>query len=184
MPSQIISRSCTFDSAHRVMNERMKCFNLHGHTFLCEVQFEYDEPDDIGYALDFKEIKRVGLQWIDDILDHGFIANPKDVDYIEVAQRNNSKIWQMSLNGFGEYCNPSAENISKEIFLAMSVLFQPYFPNLRVHAIKLNETPNCYVICNYSSITVNERDNWNSRNLQNVVQYRTSKGVVAYDDRK
>jgi 6-pyruvoyltetrahydropterin/6-carboxytetrahydropterin synthase len=72
MKRQNIIRSCTFDSGHRVMNEKMKCFNMHGHTYLCDVDFEFYEMEDIGYAIDFKEIKRVGLQWIDDLLDHIF----------------------------------------------------------------------------------------------------------------
>lgn len=29
MKKQFISRKGTFDSGHRVMNERMKCFNIH-----------------------------------------------------------------------------------------------------------------------------------------------------------
>lgn len=30
MKKQHISRKGSFDSGHRVMNEKMKCFNLHG----------------------------------------------------------------------------------------------------------------------------------------------------------
>lgn len=180
---QIISRSCTFDSAHRVMNEKFKCFNLHGHTFHCELQFEYDEADDIGYAIDFKEIKRVGLEWIDVMLDHGFIANPKDSNYIEASIRGNSKLWLMSLNGKDEYCNPSAENISKEIFLAMMLLFAPYYPNLKMYAVKLHETPNCYVMCTRESISELEFSNWHNCNYEAITAFRNEKGVLSYDDR-
>lgn len=28
-----ITRAFEFDAAHRVMNEKVKCFNLHGHRF-------------------------------------------------------------------------------------------------------------------------------------------------------
>jgi 6-pyruvoyl-tetrahydropterin synthase len=108
------------------MNEAMKCFNMHGHTYICYTEFEFNEMEDIGYAIDFKEIKRVGLQWIDDLLDHGMILNPKDTEVINAAKNTNSKMWLMSLNGEGNYCNPSVENIAKEIFLAMMVLFEPY----------------------------------------------------------
>ena len=83
---QYITRSGTFDSGHRVMNERMKCFNLHGHTYLYDLTFSFDSMKDIGYAIDFKEIKRVACQWIDDILDHGFIVNPKDIVYIKDSE--------------------------------------------------------------------------------------------------
>ena len=114
MTKQTITRKGSFDSGHRVMNERMKCFNIHGHTYIYELTFEFNEMEEIGYAIDFKEIKRVGCQWIDDLLDHGFIVNPKDEAVINACKLTTSKIWYMSLNGKDEYCNPSAENIAKE----------------------------------------------------------------------
>jgi len=73
MKKQYITRKGSFDSGHRVMNERMKCFNIHGHTYLYELEFEFNEMEEIGYAIDFKEIKRVGWQWINDIIKNGMI---------------------------------------------------------------------------------------------------------------
>lgn len=180
---QIINRECTFDSGHRVMNEKMKCFNMHGHTYICKVKFEFNESEEIGYAIDFKEIKRVGLQWIDDYLDHGMIVNPKDEVVINAAKATGSKIWYMSLNGEGEYCNPSVENIAKEIFLAMKILFQSY-KNLKIYEIELNETPNCATICWKESISPFEEENWWKANFISVNQYAIDKGIVEYDDRK
>jgi len=180
---QTITRKCNFDSGHRVMNEAMKCFNIHGHTYLAEVTFEFNEMEEIGYAIDFKEIKRVGLQWIDDILDHGMILNPEDRKLIETTLSLGSKLWLMSLNGVGKYCNPSAENIAKEIFLAQEVLFQNY-ENLEISHIKLAETPNCWVGCTKDSISKKERKHWRDRNLKDVSNYAKEKGIMEYDDRK
>lgn len=183
MKVQYITRKGSFDSGHRVMNERMKCFNVHGHTYLYELEFEFNEMEEIGYAIDFKEIKRVGCQWIDDMLDHGMILNPKDVDLIDVTKKLGSKLWLMSLNGNGEYCNPSAENIAKEIFLAMEILFTSY-DNLRIHKITLYETPNCYTICTKDSYSVNEWHNWKSVRFEEINEYAKQKGIIQYDDRK
>jgi len=183
MKKQYITRKGTFDSGHRVMNEHRKCFNLHGHTYLYELEFEFNEMQSIGYAIDFKEIKRVGCQWIDDILDHGMLVNPHDEAVITAAKATNSKIWYMSLNGEKQYCNPSVENIAKEIFLAMQVLFEKY-DNLRIHKITLYETPNCYTTCISESFNEIEKDNWLRSNRDAVELYRDSKGVVEYDDRK
>jgi 6-pyruvoyltetrahydropterin/6-carboxytetrahydropterin synthase len=183
MKKQYLTRKCTFDSGHRVMNEKMKCFNLHGHTYICKLTFEFNEMEEIGYAIDFKEVKRIGCQWIDDMLDHGVIVNPKDDAVIDCAVKTGSKIWYMGLNGSGEYCNPSAENISKEIFLAMQLLFLSY-ENLRIHKIKLWETPNCSVTCKQNSISDVERNNWLRRNQINVLTYAKQKGIMEYDDRK
>ena len=180
---QWIVRSGTFDSGHRVMNEKMKCFNMHGHTYLYDLNFEFNEMEEIGYAIDFKEIKRVACQWIDDLLDHGMIVNPKDTSVINAAIETGSKIWYMSLNGNNEYCNPSVENVAKEIFLAMEVLFESY-KALKFYKLKLHETPNCYTICKAISISDSERENWKKNNYEEVKKYAEKMGIVEYDDRK
>jgi 6-pyruvoyltetrahydropterin/6-carboxytetrahydropterin synthase len=183
MKKQYITRKGTFDSGHRVMNERMKCFNIHGHTYLYELEFEFNEMEEIGYAIDFKEIKRIGCQWIDDILDHGMLLNPQDTKLIETTKEYNSKLWLMSLNGKDNYCNPSVENIAKEVFLAMVVLFQSY-RNLRIHKVTIYETPNCSTICLKESISDLEAKNWMETNYEIVAQCANNKGIIEYDDRK
>jgi 6-pyruvoyltetrahydropterin/6-carboxytetrahydropterin synthase len=180
---QWIVRSGTFDSGHRVMNEKMKCFNMHGHTYLYKLNFEFKEMEEIGYAIDFKEIKRVACQWIDDYLDHGMIVNPQDSAVIDAVLKTRSKIWYMTLNGAGNYCNPSVENLAKEVFLAMEILFESY-KGLSFYKLKLNETPNCYTICKESSISDEERKNWKEVNYELVKEYANKMGIVEYDDRK
>jgi 6-pyruvoyltetrahydropterin/6-carboxytetrahydropterin synthase len=182
MAYQTITRKGSFDAGHRMMNERMKCFNLHGHTYLYELVFEFNQMEDIGYAIDFKEIKRVGCQWIDDYLDHGMIINPKDRDIIAVCDTLGSKKWLMSLNGEKEYCNPSAENISKEIFIAVSYLLNNN--NLKLQEVKLYETPNCYTVCYGDSFTLKERNNFLNQNNHNLENYKLQMGKIEYDDRK
>lgn len=183
MKRQYITRKGTFDSGHRVMNERMKCFNVHGHTYLYELEFEFNEMEEIGYAIDFKEIKRVGCQWIDDVLDHGMILNRKDTELIDVTKALGSKLWLMSLNGPDSYCNPSAENIAKEIFLAMNILFSRY-QNLKIHKITLYETPNCYTTCTQDSISIAEAAAFNLVRYNEISDYAIAKGIIEYDDRK
>lgn len=183
MKKQYITRKGSFDSGHRVMNERMKCFNIHGHTYLYELEFEFNEMEDIGYAIDFKEIKRVGCQWIDDVLDHGMLLNPEDKELINTTKNYGSKYWLMSLNGKDVYCNPSVENIAKEVFLAMDVLFYPY-TYLSIHKVTIYETPNCYTTCTRESISDGEARYWMDAREREVASYRDEKGVFEYDDRK
>lgn len=185
---QYISRKGNFDSGHRVMNEFMKCFNIHGHTYLYELTFSFENMEEIGYAIDFKEIKRVFCQWIDDILDHGMILNPKDELLIQTTKEYGTKLWLMSLNGNGEYCNPSVENIAKEVFLAMEILTDTLYEmaptGLEIHNVKIYETPNCWTDCDYNAISQTERENFYNAKLTEIVKYAKSKGVLEYDDRK
>lgn len=180
---QTITRKGSFDSAHRVMNEKAKCFNLHGHTYLYELTFSFNSMETIGYAIDFKEIKRVACQWIDDILDHGVIVNPQDKVVIDCANELSSKIWYMSLNGRYQYCNPTVENIAKEVFLAMETLFESY-KSLKIHKVKIYETPNCFTVCRAQSITTSDRDNFYTQNGDDISMYAAALGIMNYDDRK
>ena len=111
------------------------------------------------------------------------LVNPKDQIVIDATLATGSKIWYMGLNGKGEYCNPSAENIAKELFLAMMVLFQSY-KNLRIHKITLYETPNCWTTCTRESISDAEAQAWMIQNYESISQYAKDKGIFEYDDRK
>lgn len=185
---QLITRKGNFDSGHRVMNEFMKCFNIHGHTYLYELTFSFENMEEIGYAIDFKEIKRVFCQWIDDILDHGMILNPKDELLIKTTKEYGTKLWLMSLNGEGEYCNPSVENIAKEIFMAMDILSKTLYGDsktgLKIHGVKIYETPNCFTECFEESISNPEKIRfWDAKAVE-IAKYAEGKGVLEYDDRK
>lgn len=184
---QYITRNGSFDSGHRVLNQAFKCHNLHGHTYLYKLKFEFTECEEIGYAIDFQEIKRIGCQWIDDILDHGMILNPQDYQVIDTVKKIGSKIWLMSLNGYGQYCNPSVENIAKEIFLAMEILFpagDTSSTGLKIHEIEIYETPNCSTTVRQSSITEAERVNFRVQRFDEIYKYSLEKGRVEYDARK
>jgi len=179
---QTITRKGAFDSGHRVMNEKMKCFNVHGHTYLYELTFQFAAMESIGYAIDFKEIKRVGCQWIDDVFDHGMLINPKDQHIIAMCETLKSKKWIMSLNGSGEYCNPTVENIAKEIFLGLKVLLDN--DHLMLQRVRLYETPNCFTDCFDGSITDDESCNFMTVHKTDLEKYKLEKGVIQYDDRK
>ena len=185
---QYISRKGNFDSGHRVMNEFMKCYNIHGHTYLYELTFSFENMEEIGYAIDFKEIKRVFCQWIDDIMDHGMLLNPHDTKLIETTKEYGTKLWLMSLNGEGEYCNPSVENIAKEVFLAMRVLADVLYGNaatgLKIHKVTIYETPNCWTECTLDSIPEQEIVNFGQARYDEIRAYAIEKGVLEYDDRK
>lgn len=182
MSSQKIYRKGSFDSGHRVMNEKFKCFNIHGHTYKYLLVFDFSSMEEIGYAIDFKEIKRLGCQWIDDMLDHAFIANPKDTVMLDASEKLFSKHWNMSLAN-GEYCNPTVENIAKEIFLAMNIIFES-FKGLKIYEVQINETENCGTTCSEKSIVPEEWRNFELRRADEIRKYVQSKGILNYDDRK
>lgn len=184
----ITFRETNLDCGHRVMNEKMKCFNLHGHTYLTKLYFSYDLMDDIGYAIDFKEIKRVFIEYLQEKMDHGMLLNPKDTDVIETTKKLGTKLWLMSLNGEGEYCNPSVENIAKEVFISMmiigNILYGDSPTGLKIHKVEMYETPNCGVDCYKESISEQEIVNFYNYRHEEIEEFATRMGVIEYDDRK
>lgn len=183
---QYITRKGHCDSAHRVMNQRFKCYNFHSHLYLYELEFAFDTIEELGYSLDFGEIKRIAIDFIDVFFDHGAVLNPKDEAFIEACKKTKSKYWLMSLNGEEEYCNPSAENMSKELFLAIDYLFSklPTSKYFKLNKVILYETPNCYTTCTKEAITEEERVNFLQVRGSLLKVFSESKGFLEYDNRK
>lgn len=137
-----ITKVFEFDAAHRIMNEAVKCYNLHGHRFRVEVTIGYSRSGSLGYAVDFKEIKRVIGQWIDSHLDHTCILNPMDEDLINLCRESKWNLYLMGMGNKGDY-NPSAENLASELLYIFKALMDN--DTLSVVGVKLYETPNCWV---------------------------------------
>lgn len=185
---QLISRKTNLDAGHRVKNQTMACRFLHGHTYLTELTFSFENTEGLGYAVDFKEIKRVFIQFLLDKIDHGMILNPHDVEIIDLIKKEGGKIWLMSLNGEGEYCNPTVENIAKEIFMSMAIishiLYGDSSTGLKIHQVKIYETPNCWTDCYKESISEIEGTNFSKVRFEEIKEYALEKGILEYDDRK
>lgn len=171
-----ITRIFEFDCAHRVMNERVKCFNLHGHRFRAEITFEYFSEKEIGYTIDFKEIKRVIGAFIDTYLDHACLLNPKDIELIDLCRKNGWRLWLM---GFGsdEDINPSAERIAQELYTLSSVFFSMAFHGIHARKVRLYETPNCYVEITHEALELSGEE------LSKWILWRKALGDVEYDAR-
>ena len=168
---------------HRIMHEHVMCHSVHGHRVKIEMTFRFKQTQEIGYCIDFKEIRRIGGQWLEDTMDHGFVANPHDEVMINTCQQLESKLYLMSLNGEKEYCNPTAENIAKEIFMAMEILFAS-FSGLEIYHVRYTETPNCWVDTYKGSVHKTERENFYLLREQDIAAYAKDKGVIEYDSRK
>lgn len=180
-----VTRKHKFDAAHRVMHERVKCFNMHGHEYSLELTMSYEETHSIGYAIDFKEIRRIGMNFIDKRFDHAAVFNAHDLDFIEPCIKHNTKYHLMTLCGEGEFCNPSAENMAKELFFAFTKLLdKPEDCNLLVHSVKLYETTNCYVTCYRSTLSESDWKNLEASQFARDLEiYKAKIGTFEYDER-
>lgn len=174
-----ITRVFEFDAAHRVMNERVKCFNLHGHCFRLEVTFDISQEYwGLGYPIDFKELKRIFGGFIDQFLDHACILNPQDDEIINMCDKNNWRMWVMGFCLRDIDKNPSAENLADELFVAFKELATLCPEKFTINSVRLYETPNCWVDVNSSETELTETFR------HSLTKWRESMGNFEYDARK
>ena len=86
----------SFAAAHQLRGYAGKCESLHGHNYVVEVMVRAEKLNEIGLAVDFKDIKNA-LDGLLDGLDHSYLNE------LEPFTRD----------------NPSAENIAAAIYKAL-----------------------------------------------------------------
>lgn len=109
-----------FAAAHTLRNYPGACSRMHGHNWKIEAEVVAHELDEIGMAIDFKEIKRE-VRAIAKELDHYYLND---------------------LEAFQEI-NPTAENIARYFFMELSQRINSVSrkkPDITVSSITLWET--------------------------------------------
>jgi 6-pyruvoyltetrahydropterin/6-carboxytetrahydropterin synthase len=147
-----ISKQIEWDMGHRVTNHLSKCRNLHGHRYKAEIWMEGDlinisGNSSEGMVIDFGEIKKTAIEYIHDVLDHGFMVWKNDKVLINFFKSNDD------LKYVVVPFVPTAENIAAWIFKNLDNKFKDiYKTNLKLHSIKLWETPTSMVVCSRKDI--------------------------------
>jgi len=72
-----------FDAGHRLLKYKGKCESPHGHTFKAEVMLSSEKIDQMGFVVDFVELREKVGQWVDDNWDHAFLVNGRDDELLQ-----------------------------------------------------------------------------------------------------
>jgi 6-pyruvoyltetrahydropterin/6-carboxytetrahydropterin synthase len=107
-------------AAHRLRNYQGNCESLHGHNWKVEVTVQATELNEIGLAIDFKELKNK-THAIVSRLDHTCLNDLKPFDEI----------------------NPSSENMAKFLFTELKKELAP--GSLSVKKVSVWESENSWV---------------------------------------
>ena len=141
-----IGKIIQWDMGHRVLNHRSVCKGLHGHRYKAEICVEGElvlesEASEEGMVIDFADIKKVALKFIQEELDHAFMVWDKDEELLEFF--NKSKGHKPVIVPF----TPTAENVAAYIFQQLQDKFSDVFKTgLRLKSVKLWETPSSYAL--------------------------------------
>jgi 6-pyruvoyltetrahydropterin/6-carboxytetrahydropterin synthase len=82
-----VTKVVEFDMGHRVPNHKSKCRNPHGHRYrfeltICGGIMEDRGVSSEGMVIDFGDIKALMMEYIHDVLDHGFMIYEQDSELI------------------------------------------------------------------------------------------------------
>lgn len=149
-----VVKQIEWDMGHRVTNHKSKCRNLHGHRYKAEICLEGDLVDiegisEEGMVIDFSDIKTIATKHIHDVLDHGFMVWSNDKVLVDFFKKNKEQ--KHTVVPFV----PTSENIAGWIFKELDSRFNDKFnTGLKLHSIKLWETPKSYAICEREDLKI------------------------------
>jgi 6-pyruvoyltetrahydropterin/6-carboxytetrahydropterin synthase len=84
-----IAKEFRWEMAHRLQCHKGKCFNLHGHSYKMEVEFEGSTNENSGMVLDYFEVKDIVAPLVEE-LDHTVIIWEKDSILLQKITELNS----------------------------------------------------------------------------------------------
>ena len=136
----IISKTIEIDMGHRLPNHKSKCFNIHGHRYKIKVAVngllvDKKGSSDEGMVVDFGDLKKIMLEEIDDVYDHGFVMykiDPMQEYFVRLRKVFNQKII------FVDFV-PTAENLAKHWYQILEKRLKEI--NIEMSYIKVWETP-------------------------------------------
>lgn len=68
----ILTKKFEFEAAHKLLNYKGKCENLHGHSYKLIIRVE-GTPDSNGIVVDFTQLDRIVKENVIYILDHSYL---------------------------------------------------------------------------------------------------------------
>lgn len=136
------AKQFTFDMAHMLDGHDGKCKNLHGHTYILQVEVSgslYENGAKKGMVIDFADLKDIVKAHILDKMDHAFIYDTTSERETQVADLLN----KLNSKTYGIATRTTAEEMTRHIFNVLKTEAK-----LPVSLIRLWETPSSY--CEYS----------------------------------
>ena len=100
-----------FCYAHRLINHKGKCFNLHGHNAVAILSYEADELDGNYFVVDFSDLKAEAKTFIDNQWDHAYLCNESDPFLLMVKE--------YGLKHYVFSNEPTAERMAEDLYLQL-----------------------------------------------------------------
>ena len=132
-----ITKQFDFCMAHRLTFHKGKCYNLHGHNYLLEVEVEGD-VDENGFVMDFGDLKEMVKPFVER-LDHSLWIYKEDKILMETYKIEMDRLFRRNIME----TESTAENIAKWFHQKISERFGTMY-ELFSFKIKIWETPTSF----------------------------------------
>lgn len=139
-----ITRKLEFDAGHRIPDHRSQCRNLHGHRYVLEITLrgevvETEGAPDRGMVMDFAEVKSLAMEHVVNRWDHAFIVFEGDTrvrEFLQSMPDHKTVVIDRV---------PTVENLAAIAFETLAQVYDAHYGvDLRLHQVRLYETPNCW----------------------------------------
>ncbi len=132
-----------FDMAHAIHGYPGPCRFLHGHTWMCEIEFCFVGTDEQGISVDFKVLKDI----MNEILpDHCLLLSSKwDDDLLDVLEKyfTSERVHVLPFE-------PTAENLSKWLHGCFDKRFKGLeLKNIKVDTLRVRVWESDTAYCEY-----------------------------------
>jgi len=111
-----VIKEVKWEAAHRLLNYKGKCANIHGHSYRAIFTFGSNNLNEDGMVVDFTILKKELQGWLDKYWDHALILNKLDPLTMDHNVISANKLF--ILDG-----NPTAENMTRFLFDAANNIF-------------------------------------------------------------
>lgn len=194
----LLTREIGIDVGHRVPDHGSKCRNPHGHRYRIQATCEGPVIDQSGHEengmiIDFGNVKRYMMDWLDSVFDHGFVVYRGDNAMMnmffpgedpEIVYKTYNAVWGRENNRYlGALTNKNNKWSQDPISLprtckseqdpdGMKIIVVDYVPtaeNLAKHMFNLLKLP---IMAHYG----------NNVNLVKIKLYETPNGWVEYGE--
>ena len=139
-----ITRKLEFDAGHRIPDHRSQCRNLHGHRYVLEITLrgkvvETEGAPDRGMVMDFADVKSLAMEHVVSRWDHAFIVFEGDTrvrEFLQSMPDHKTVVIDRV---------PTVENLAAIAFETLAQVYDAHYGvDLRLHQVRLYETPNCW----------------------------------------
>lgn len=134
-----VTKTMTFEAAHRLHLHEGKCRNIHGHNYVVHVEVTYGlnatTNDTTGMVIDFSDLKEA-MRHVEEALDHALILDRSD----DILSRMKSIIQDFGLKTYVTLAPPTAEHLAEVIGRSVDGLLRKKDPDVRVVSVTVEET--------------------------------------------